>query len=58
MALALEENEEAICKTIIDCQGVPQDIGGYYMPNLELATAKMRPSETFNAIIDSIFATA
>ena len=58
VASELEANEEAICKAIINCQGVPQDIGGYYMPNVELATSAMRPSETFNAIIDGIFATA
>ncbi len=58
VASELEANEEAICKAIINCQGVPMDIGGYYMPNVELATNAMRPSETFNAIIDGIFATA
>jgi isocitrate dehydrogenase len=58
VAKELEANEEAITKAIIDCQGVPMDIGGYYMPNVELATNAMRPSETFNAIIDGIFATA
>jgi isocitrate dehydrogenase len=58
VAKELEANEEAICKAIIDCQGVPQDIGGYYMPDVALATNAMRPSETFNAIIDGIFATA
>ena len=57
VAKELEANEEAITKAIIDCQGVPIDIGGYYMPNVELATNAMRPSETFNAIIDGIFAT-
>jgi isocitrate dehydrogenase len=58
VASELEANEEAICKAIIDCQGVPQDIGGYYMPDVHLATNAMRPSDTFNAIIDGIFATA
>jgi isocitrate dehydrogenase len=57
VASELEANEEAICKAIIDCQGVPQDIGGYYMPDVHLATNAMRPSDTFNAIIDGIFAT-
>ena len=58
VAKSLEENEEEITKAIIDCQGVPMDIGGYYMPCSELATRAMRPSDTFNAIIDGIFATA
>ena len=55
VASELEANEDAICKEIIDCQGVPQDIGGYYMPDVALATNAMRPSDTFNAIIDGIF---
>jgi len=58
VASELEANENAICKSIIDCQGVPQDIGGYFMPDVALATNAMRPSDTFNAIIDGIFATA
>jgi isocitrate dehydrogenase len=58
VAKSLEENEEAICKAMIDCQGVPMDIGGYFKPSIELASKAMRPSETFNAIIDWIFATA
>ena len=57
VAKALEENEDAITKSMIDCQGVPIDIGGYYKPCPELASNAMRPSETFNAIIDGIFAT-
>jgi isocitrate dehydrogenase len=27
------------------------DIGGYYMPSDELASAALRPSPTFNAIL-------
>lgn len=58
VAKALEENEETITKAMIDCQGVPVDIGGYYIPDATLASNAMRPSDTFNAIIDGIFATA
>ena len=58
IAKELEENEETICKAISDCQGVPQDIGGYYMPDVALAANAMRPSNTFNAIIDDILTTA
>jgi isocitrate dehydrogenase len=57
IAKELEENEDAICKAIIDCQGVPVDLDGYYKPCSELATNAMRPSNTFNAIIDGIFST-
>jgi len=58
VAKSLAENEETITKAMIDCQGPAMDIGGYYLPDANLATTAMRPSDTFNAIIDGIFATA
>ena len=58
VAKALEESEEEITKSMIDCQGEKVDIGGYYMPCTELVSEAMRPSETFNAIINEIFTTA
>jgi isocitrate dehydrogenase len=58
VAKELEVNEDVICKAMIDCQGGPVDLMGYFMPCTELAAKVMRPSETFNAIIDGIFATA
>jgi isocitrate dehydrogenase len=30
------------------------DVGGYYRPSQELATKAMRPSATFNAVIESL----
>ena len=53
-AQALADNEEAILKELLDAQGAPVDIGGYYHPDDTLASAAMRPSATLNAIIDSI----
>ena len=38
-------------------QGKPAEIGGYYFPDDELASAAMRPSETFNRVLASIQAT-
>jgi isocitrate dehydrogenase len=35
-------------------EGKPQNIGGYFHPNDELAEKAMRPSATLNAIIDNI----
>jgi len=35
-------------------KGKPQDIGGYYHSNDELAEKAMRPSATLNSIIDAI----
>jgi len=54
VAKTLAKNEAAIIAELNAAQGAPVDIGGYYLPNPELATAAMRPSATLNAIIDSI----
>ena len=35
-------------------QGSPADIGGYYRPDAEKASAVMRPSATFNGILASL----
>jgi isocitrate dehydrogenase len=50
----LEANEEKIVEQLNAVQGVPMDIGGYYKPNPVLAAAAMRPSVTFNEILESI----
>ena len=54
VAKALEENEAKITEELLDAQGNPVDLGGYYMPDEELAVKAMRPSATFNAIIDDM----
>jgi isocitrate dehydrogenase len=48
---ALASNEDAIVKELIDCQGVPVDIDGYYYPNEDLVTKAMRPSNLLNTIL-------
>jgi isocitrate dehydrogenase len=53
-ASALAANEEKIIGELNAAQGAPVDIGGYYQPSDELASAAMRPSPTLNAIIDAI----
>lgn len=50
----LQSNEEKIADELIDAQGTTMDIGGYYLPNPEMASKAMRPSKTLNAILDSI----
>nr|WP_288933399.1 NADP-dependent isocitrate dehydrogenase [uncultured Allomuricauda sp.] len=50
----LSSNEEKIAQELIDAQGSPVDIGGYYLPNPEMASKAMRPSETLNNILSSI----
>jgi isocitrate dehydrogenase len=54
IAEALGANEEKIIVELNSVQCQPVDIGGYYRPMDESANAVMRPSETFNAIIDRI----
>ncbi|MDZ8120438.1 NADP-dependent isocitrate dehydrogenase [Pontiella agarivorans] len=51
LAETLEANEEKIVAELIDCQGKPVDLGGYYRPDEKAANAAMRPSETFNAAL-------
>jgi isocitrate dehydrogenase len=54
LAKALAENEQAIVAELNEVQGRPMDIGGYYFPNPELASAAMRPSQTFNRTLATI----
>jgi isocitrate dehydrogenase len=50
----LKDNETTILEEIAKAEGKPTDIGGYYFPNDDKAEKAMRPSETFNAIINKI----
>ena len=54
VAEALAAAEPEITATFIDVQGSPADLGGYYSPSEEKTNAVMRPSATFNAIIDGV----
>jgi len=54
VAKALTENEDKIVAELLAVQGEPMDVGGYYLPNDDLASKAMRPSATFNAIIDAL----
>jgi len=54
VAKALTENEAKIMEELLAVEGKPQDVGGYFHPNDELASKAMRPSATLNAIIDNI----
>jgi len=53
LAKALAENEQKILAEFKAVQGKPADIGGYYLPDPAKTEAVMRPSPTFNAILDS-----
>ena len=52
IAEQLTKNETIILKELTDIQGKPVNIGGYYEPNEALTNEVMRPSKTFNSIID------
>jgi len=54
VATALEDNEETILSELNGAQGPPQDVGGYYLPNLESANAVMCPSATLNGVIKGL----
>ncbi|WP_299392694.1 NADP-dependent isocitrate dehydrogenase [uncultured Gelidibacter sp.] len=52
LAEALKSNETVIVDELNKVQGKPVSIGGYYEPNETLVTEAMRPSATFNAILN------
>lgn len=52
IAQALTAQEEKIVAELNGAQGAAGDLGGYYAPVFEKASALMRPSETLNAIIN------
>ena len=54
IAAELTANEAKIDAELIEAQGKPQEIGGYYQPNEDLLNAAMRPSATLNAIINKM----
>ena len=54
VAEQLAANEAVITAELLAAQGQPADIGGYYRPDEALAVQVMRPSPTFNAIIDAM----
>ncbi len=54
VARQLADNEATINAELIGAQGKPVDMGGYYNPDEALTTQAMRPSATFNAIIDAL----
>jgi isocitrate dehydrogenase len=56
VAKQLQENESKINGELLGAQGKPVDMGGYYRPDEAKASRAMRPSQTLNAIIDSIAA--
>ncbi len=54
VARRLEANETKIVEELLAAQGRPVDLGGYYFPDDARAENEMRPSPTFNAIIEGL----
>jgi isocitrate dehydrogenase len=54
IAEALGEAEDAIVDELNAVQGSPVDLGGYYRPDPDNASAVMRPSPTFNAALAAL----
>lgn len=50
----LKTAEAKILQDLIDCQGKPVDLGGYYKVDKAKADAAMNPSETLKAIIKKL----
>jgi isocitrate dehydrogenase len=54
VAKALQENEAIIDQEMLAAQGQATDTGGYYLPEPILTAKQIRPSKTFNGIIDGM----
>ncbi|MBK9989525.1 MAG: NADP-dependent isocitrate dehydrogenase [Verrucomicrobia bacterium] len=54
IAASLSLNEGKIVSELNAAQGKPVDVGGYYSPDTAKATAALRPSHTFNAILATL----
>jgi len=54
VAAELASGEESIVREMIDVQGPPADLGGYYLVDAGKTSAVMRPSATFNAIMGKL----
>ena len=53
LASELKANEATIVRELVEeCQGSPVDLGGYWLCDETKCIAAMRPSKTFNAVID------
>ena len=51
---SLINNEEKIIDELNSAQGSKEDIRGYYFPDTESVFSLMRPSKTFNDIVNAL----
>jgi isocitrate dehydrogenase len=54
IAQELAAAEQKIVAELVAVQGKPIDVGGYYLPEDAKASAALRPSPTFNAILATL----
>ena len=54
IAQQLSMKESTITNELLETQGKSVDLGGYFRPDEKAASKAMRPSQTFNTIIDSL----
>ena len=54
LARTLAANEDTIIQELLDAQGAPVQLKGYYKPDPEFAIPAMRPSRTLNDILASL----
>ena len=54
VAVKMKDNEKQILDELNNSQGVSNDIKGYYNPSTDIVFSLMRPSKTFNEIIDNL----
>ncbi len=54
IAARLSEHETEITEELLAAQGHAVDIGGYYLPDTDKLAKAMRPSSTYNAILDTL----
>jgi len=52
LASSLAAAEQEVMRDLTDCQGRRVDIGGYFHPDPTLADRVMRPSQTFNRLME------
>ncbi len=54
VASEMNQKQDQILQELIDVQGEPVDIEGYYSPNETLVSEAMRPSKTLNTLLSKI----
>lgn len=54
VAQVLEDNEQTILNELLQVQGKPVELGGYYLPDRKIVTSVMRPCAIFNSVVDSL----